>query len=209
MLGAADAHLKSTAQNREGGHRPATHSRTSPNGGNTTHRYYAYVLMKPLRWSRVVQACTAACGGAPAWARRLPERVKNAIFRTRNGSEARSPEFSGLRMRDGNNTNPLSQKHKRKRSFPKTLRRRRRPRLLHSLAGASALRSARVVVVRLWPESAGACAPVRNGRGRAGSPQDKPAQDREGGTQKWAAKPPTVNEPMQGTGLRTHLQLKN
>jgi len=30
--------------------------------------------------SRVVQACTAACGGAPAWARRLPERVKMRFF---------------------------------------------------------------------------------------------------------------------------------
>ena len=117
--------------------------------------------------SRVVQACTAACGGAPAWARRLPERVKNAIFRTRNGSEARSPDFSGLRMRDGNTTNPMSQKHKRKRSFPKTLRRRRCPRLLHSLAGASALRSARMVVVRLWPDLPGGHLAPRHARAAA------------------------------------------
>ena len=48
---------------------------------------------------------------SPAAENRFLENPENGLFHMENGSEARSPDFSGLRMRDGKNTNPKPQKH--------------------------------------------------------------------------------------------------
>ena len=51
---------------------------------------------------------------SPAAEKLILENPENGLFHMENGSEARSPDFSGLRMRDGKtliqshrNTNPM------------------------------------------------------------------------------------------------------